>query len=81
MHVKHICISLPYRKKERDMKRATILNTQKLATQKGIGFSVSKYGRKAGYEYWTNESIKETGESIQFKGNLKDFYLFLQNYA
>jgi len=58
--------------------RVTIANTQKLAIQKGIGFSVSRFGKKSGYEYWTNQSIKETGEATQFKGNLKEFYSFLQ---
>lgn len=59
--------------------RVTIANTQKLASQKGIAFSVSRHGKKVGYEYWTNQSITETGEATQFKGNLKEFYSFLKD--
>jgi hypothetical protein len=59
--------------------RATITNTKKIADQKGIAFSVSRFGKKSGYEYWTIQSLKETGEATQFKGNLKEFYSFLQS--
>ena len=57
--------------------KATVKNTLILANDKGIGFSVSRLGKKYGFEYWTTKSIKAGEEPTQFKGKLKDFYSFL----
>ena len=56
----------------------TIENSIKLATQKGLGFSVSRHGKKFGMEYWSKESIVETATAIQFKGNAREFFKFMQ---
>lgn len=61
--------------------RVTTATTQATADKKGVSFSVSRYGKKFGFEYWTNESIKETGQATQFKGNLKEFHSFLQSLS
>ena len=52
----------------------SIVNSIKLATQKGLGFSVSRHGKKFGMEYWTGGS-----EAINtFKGNAREFFKFMQ---
>jgi len=52
----------------------TIENSIKLATQKGLGFSISRHGKKFGMEYWSNGT-----ETINtFNGNAREFFKFMQ---
>lgn len=54
----------------------TISNAIKLAESKGIAFSKGDKNFK-GYEYWTKESIQQTGETSKFYGTWGAFCKWL----